>query len=100
MRGDGTWAPISVDTVSSTKVFEVITQEEEDHASAISRIVGTVSLTNGDVTIVKDFIANDKYQHTAYIYDGVKWMAMDGNYNAKNVYFDDDILVTTKVGTI
>jgi len=25
---------------------------------------------------------------------------MDGNYSAENVYFNDDILVTTKVGTI
>ena len=25
---------------------------------------------------------------------------MDGNYNAENVYFDEDILVTTKIGTI
>ena len=25
---------------------------------------------------------------------------MDGNYNAENVYFNDDILVTTKIGTI
>lgn len=100
LRGDGTWAPITVDGVSTTKVFEVSTLENEDHPTAIARIVGEVSITNGDIVIVKDLIYNDKYQYTAYVNDGSKWIAMDGNYNAENVYFNDDILVTTKIGTI
>lgn len=100
LRGDGTWAPIVVDNISNTKVFETITLENEDHSTAIARIVGEASITNGDIVIIKDLIYNDKYQYTAYVNDGSKWIAMDGNYNAENVYFDDDILVTTKVGTI
>ena len=28
------------------------------------------------------------------------WAAMDGNYNAENVYFDENILITTAVGNI
>lgn len=37
---------------------------------------------------------------TAYSYDGKKWCAMDGNYNAKNVYFDGDFTYTNAIGAI
>lgn len=37
---------------------------------------------------------------TAYSYDGAKWCAMDGNYNAKNVYFDGDFTYTNAIGAI
>lgn len=54
----------------------------------------------GDTGIVKTLISDDKYSYTGYVYTESGWAAMDGNYNAENVYFDDDILVTTKIGTI
>lgn len=58
----------------------------------------------GDTGIVIEEIGEGtgKYSYTAYVYDADvgAWRAMDGNYNAENVYFDDDILVTTKIGTI
>lgn len=98
LRGDGTWA--SPAEFTSSAVYEVTTNPEESHSMAIARILGNVAAENDDIAIVKDLIAEGKYQHTAYIYDGEKWVAMDGNYDAENVYFDDDILVTTKVGTI
>ena len=37
---------------------------------------------------------------TAYSYDGEKWCAMDGNYNAENVYFDDDLTYTAAIGVL
>lgn len=98
LRGDGTWA--SPAEFTSSAVYEVITNEGETHSEAIARVLGNLVVENDDIAIVKDLIANDKYQFTAYIYDGAKWVAMDGNYDAENVYFKDDILVTTKVGTI
>jgi hypothetical protein len=32
--------------------------------------------------------------------ENYKWCAMDGNYNADNVYFDDDLIFTESVGTV
>lgn len=56
----------------------------------------------GDMAIVKRVIANDKVSHTAYVYDGnaSAWKAMDGNYRADNVYFDNDITYTVGIGTL
>lgn len=53
-----------------------------------------------DILIIKDLIANDKYSHTAYVYNNSAWEAMDGNYNAKNVYFKNDFIFTEPVGTV
>ena len=53
----------------------------------------------GDTAIVKRVISDDKTSYTAYVYDG-EWKAMDGNYRADNVYFDDDITYTVAIGTL
>lgn len=54
----------------------------------------------GDFGIVKALLTSDKYSYSAYVYTESGWAAMDGNYSADNVYFDEDLLVTTKIGTI
>lgn len=54
----------------------------------------------GDVAVVKTEIANGKYAHTAYIWDGANWAAMDGNYSAENVYFDEDLTYTANIGAL
>jgi hypothetical protein len=54
----------------------------------------------GDFGIVKTSLINDKYSYSAYVYTESGWAAMDGNYSADNVYFDEDLIVTTKIGTI
>ena len=57
----------------------------------------------GDIAVVKTEIATGKYSHTAYVWDGKAWAAMDGNYNANNVYLDNDITLAgnyTQVGNI
>lgn len=66
LRGDGKWAKIATET----NVFEVILEENETHLEAIARIVGTTEKQSGDVAIVKTLIANEKYQYSAYIFDG------------------------------
>ena len=53
----------------------------------------------GDTAIVKREITTGKNSYTAYVYDG-EWKAMDGNYRADNVYFDDDITYTVAIGTL
>ena len=95
LRGDGSWAKVAAET----NVFEVTPEEGESHLTAIERVVGDVEVNSGDIAIVKELIANEKYQHTAYVFDEA-WKAMDGNYNAENVYFDEDLLTTSAVGNI
>lgn len=63
-----------------------------------------INNNQGDIVIIRRQIANDKYSHTAYVYDNtLGWTAMDGNYSADNVYFDNDITLAgsyTTVGNI
>lgn len=83
-----------------TEVYRVETAENENHQAAIARIVGENALNQGDVVIVKDKIVDGKFQHTAYLYHDLEWVAMDGNYNAENVYFDEDLITTHQIGNI
>lgn len=79
--------------------FEVIPTGEETDIQAITAAIGDTEIHNGDTAIVKRAIADDKKSYTAYVYDGA-WKAMDGNYRADNVYFDDDITYTVAIGTL
>lgn len=54
----------------------------------------------GDMAIVERAVATNANSHTAYAYDGKKWCAMDGNYNAENVYFDSDLTYTAPIGVM
>lgn len=81
------------------KNFETTPTGEETDVQAITRVVGSAELHNGDTAIVKRAITGDKTSYTAYVYDG-EWKAMDGNYRADNVYFDDDITYTVAIGTL
>lgn len=98
LKGDGTWAKVATES----QVFHVEPQGEEDHLAAIARVVGETELLTGNIAIVKEVISEGKYQHTAYVYDKSlsAWKAMDGNYNAESVYFDEDLLTTSAVGVI
>lgn len=100
LRGDGTWAPI--ETSSSANIWTV---ENDDstvmHQDIIDEITsGDIVLAPGDIIIIKDNIYGDKWQHTSYVYTGSTWAAMDGNYNAENVYFDEDFVFTKNIGTV
>lgn len=88
------------DIVAPAQVFQVNLENGADPIAAIAQITEGILLASGDIAIVKDNIANDKYQHTAYVYDGNNWIAMDGNYSASNVFTAEDIQVTTTVGEL
>lgn len=87
------------DVASPAQVFQGILGADENADAAISRLVGDKSLTAGDIVVLKKLISNEKYEYTAYVYDGKAWAAMDGNYNASSVYFDSDLVLTEKVGS-
>lgn len=82
--------------------YEVIPAEGQSDPDAIGAKLAELGVEAklDDVAVVKRLISGTHYQHTAYIYNGTAWAAMDGNYNAENVYFDEDITITTAVGNV
>lgn len=96
--GDGTtkWEALPYFGGEEAKTFQV---------GALSEIPEDAELAVGDTAIVKTAIYVDdtdetknKYSYTGYVYNGSDWAAMDGNYNAKNVYFDSDLTMTQSFG--
>ena len=111
--GDGVtpWSGLAYFGGEDAHVYEVTIAKGGDHTAAITESLNGATPNSHDVAIVKEaIIAEDllsetvtqKYQYTAYRYDanGDAWVAFDGNYNAKNVYFDEDFTFTTKIGTV
>lgn len=89
--------------IEPTTYFEGIRETDESDTDAISRIVGTEEVNDGDICIVKTLIADSKYSYIAFVYTSNVWMAMDGNVDATNVYFSDDITLAgsyTQVGNV
>ena len=101
--GDGvsTWAELKYfGGETAVKFFEVTPEAEETHEQAIARIVGDAEVKDGSFAVVKVAITEDRFEHTAYVYSEGSWKAMDGNYNAESVYFDQDLVTTAAVGNI
>ena len=90
--GDGAtnWTALSYFGGEESKVFQVNSYSE----------LPTENVHIGDTGIVKTLIKDDKFSYTGYVYSETGWTAMDGNYNAENVYFDENIIVTRNVGNI
>ena len=86
------------------KVFQVDLEPNDlDDEAAINRVVGTTEIYPGDVAVVKAGIAGNAKSYTSYVYDGENWVATDGNYSARNVYFKNDITLAgdyTSVGNV
>ena len=108
--GDGVtqWKDLSYFGGEETHVIQVDEVDGETHVETITKNIpeGT-TLHKGDIAVAKatvyidsDAPANNKYAYTAYVYGDNGWAAMDGNYSADNVFFNEDMIVTTKVGTI
>lgn len=91
--------------ITSTRFFETVKEEGESDEQAIERALGGTEARNGFFCVLKTNIADDKYSYTAFVFDGETslWKAMDGNYDADNVYFRDNIIAAgdyTQVGNI
>ena len=106
--GDGTstWKQLhyaGTDTAAVGALIEAaednmyaLTPSGDEEDTAVLATVG--SPKKGDIAVIKRVIADDKHSYTAYVYDGTKWEAADGNYNANNVYFDQDLIITANIG--
>lgn len=96
-NGVNTYADLKYFGGEAALNFEVFPKGETTDIEAINAAVGDTEIHNGDTAIVKRDIANGKSSYTAYVYDG-EWKAMDGNYRADNVYFDEDLIYTANIG--
>lgn len=99
--GDGTtsWNELGY-MYDTSAILDMIPQGESVYTvEDLSEVTAPV---NGDMAIVTATIAEGKVSRTAYIYDGKAsaWKALDGNYNASNVYFDSDFTFTVPVGVV
>lgn len=79
--------------LSKTNVTEIDVDRGVDHQTHLP-----TGAAKGDIAIVREVIYGDKKQYTAYVYTGTKWIAMDGNYDAENVYFQKDLTITAPIG--
>lgn len=88
--------------IDSGKNFEDLGSNSTVYIGAsIDEAVNGNTPVEHDICIVRAKIGeSDKYQYTAYVYNGASWEAMDGNYNAENIFFGADLQTTSKIGNI
>ena len=77
---------------------EVVPNEGETDAQALAREI--TNPKKGDMAVVVRTFVEGKQSYTAYIHDGTGFKAMDGNYSADNVYFDEDLTYTANIGVL
>ena len=111
--GENTWKDLKIAGADQAAIQALIDQAE-DKVTVVQAGDGTIdealatiaAPSQGDMAIVEQKfgdVAKDegtRTSRTAYSYDGKKWCAMDGNYNAENVYFDDDLTYTAAIGVL
>lgn len=111
--GEHTWKGLKIAGADQAAIQALIDQAE-DKVTVVQAGDGTIdealatiaTPSQGDMAIVEQKFGavatadGTRTSRTAYSYDGAKWCAMDGNYNAKNVYFDGDFTYTNAIGAI
>lgn len=110
--GDGTnkWPKLKIAGADQQAIQQLINNAEdkctylevtEANESDDALLATLTDASQGDIAIVRRPIAGGKLSHTAYVYaENKTWKAMDGNYSAKNVYFDSDFIYTNAIGAI
>lgn len=108
--GDGThtWKDLKIAGADQAAIQALIDKAEDkvsvllpDGNETDTEMLATViNPAQGDMAIVERAVATNANSYTAYVYDGKKWCAMDGNYSAENVYFDSDLTYTAPIGVM
>ena len=111
--GEHTWENLKIAGADQAAIQTLIDQAE-DKVTVVQAGDGTIdealatiaTPSQGDMAIVEQKFGavatadGTRTSRTAYSYDGTKWCAMDGNYNAENVYFDSDLTYTAPIGVM
>lgn len=108
--GEHTWKDLKIAGADQAAIQALIDKAEdkvsvllvEGNETDTEMLAAITNPAQGDMAIVERAVAagSKVNSHTAYAYDGKKWCAMDGNYNAKNVYFDSDFTYTNAIGAV
>ena len=107
--GDGTtnWTDLGYLGADANDILAIINKNRDScttvevaEGQSDTEALATISNPkNGDTAVLIKVISGDKKSYTAFVYDNA-WKAMDGNYNASNVYFDKDLTYTVGIGTL
>lgn len=111
--GEHTWKDLKIAGADQAAIQALIDQAE-DKVTVVQAGDGTIdealatiaTPSQGDMAIIEQKFGDvaradgSRTSRTAYSYDGKKWCAMDGNYNAENVYFDGDLTYTAPIGVM
>lgn len=108
--GDGThtWKDLKIAGADQEAIQALIDKAEdkvyvrlvENNETDTEMLATIANPAQGDMAIVERAVATNANSHTAYVYDGENWCAMDGNYSAENVYFDSDLTYTAPIGVM
>ena len=99
--GEHTWNELEYANECDRAAHYDITATEnqtDDEAIAAKLTELGVAAKVDDIAIVKREIADGKKSHTAYIYNGTAWAALDGNYSAANVFLPNKITLAGDYG--
>lgn len=101
---------IEYSVLSDKNLYDVFYSSRFYEVSALSAGAISDALTSiqspheGDYAVVNKYVTNDIIEKTAYTAikgdDNIVWKALDGNYDAENVYFGSNLIATENVGTI
>ena len=91
---------VGAGAVSSATHYEGVRGEDETDEAVIERVLDGATPNKDDIFVIKTLISGENYSYKAYVYNGTAWAAMDGNYNAESVYFDEDLVTTSAIGNI
>ena len=108
--GDGThtWKDLKI-AGADQEAIQALIDKAEDKVSVLlvdgnetdtEKLATIANPAQGDMAIIERAVATNANSYTAYVQDGKKWCAMDGNYNAENVYFSDDLTYTAAIGVL
>lgn len=104
---NGVWTNESAGTIFSNYAEDMTTSStativenvnNKDHQILINE--KSPSPKANEIIIIKDLIYDDKYFYSSYIFNNDQWQALNGNYSAENIYFDNDFIFTENIGTI
>lgn len=108
--GDGThtWKDLKIAGADQEAIQALIDKAEdkvyvrlvENNETDTEMLATIANPAQGDMAIVERAVATNANSHTAYVYDGENWCAMDGNYSVENVYFDSDLTYTAPIGVM
>lgn len=110
---------LKFENIKDDAVIEIIEVSGNTPIDLTSFLPAPSGSLNGDIRIIKHLIndigvtisgdmqissvkGDPKYQYTGYVYSAElsAWKALDGNYSAENVFFDNDLTYTANIGVL